>query len=228
MKTTVEHDADISATDGREIKGAAMRERLRAATIELISEIGSSATTVARVAKRCGVTRGAVLHHYPTRNELIVDSAYHFWRARREIVRAMANDLVEGRVDLPEFIDRFYEDVFGASSIMTMLELIIQGRVEKDIRDSVNEVLMDLFRTYEELGELAFRQSGLSPKRIHDVMNLIVSALRGVRLQQMIDPTHDRSVAVRSLLVQAVEAIQEQEKQNKFNAGERTDGSSPP
>ncbi len=198
---------ESNVPDGREVKGAAMRARLRAATVELIGEVGIDAATVVKIARRCNVSRGAVLHHYPTRNELIVDSARYFWRRRRDILGALADDLVEGRVDLPLFIRRFYDDVFAAKSILTMLELVIEGRNDSEIGTSVSEFLSDLFRAYEELGNLALRRHGLSPEQVNEVMALIVSTLRGLRLQQMIDPGHDPSEVVLRLLSRSVEAI---------------------
>lgn len=203
------HDPELdhNSSDGREAKGAAMRAQLRAATVELIGEIGIDAATVVKIANRCNVSRGAVLHHYPTRNELIVDAARHFWRSRRDIVGILADDLVEGRVDLPVFIRRLYDDVFAARSIFTMLELMIGGRDENEIGTSVSEILTDLFRAYEELGNLAFRRHGMPPERVNELMALIVSTLRGLRLQQMIDPGHDRSDVVLRLLSSSVEAV---------------------
>lgn len=196
-----------SPADGRETKGAAMRTRLRTATVELIGEIGIDAATVIKVAKRCNVSRGAVLHHYPRRNDLIIDAAKHFWRSRHDILGALADDLSEGRVDLPVFIRRFYDDVFASRSILTMLELVVEGRNDTEIGSSVSQILSELFRAYENLGSLALHRHGLSSEQVSEVMALIVSTLRGLRLQQMIDPGHDRSEAVLRLLSSSVEAV---------------------
>ena len=104
-----EHDL----TDGREVKGAAMRARLRAATEELIAEVGVTATSAAAIAQRCGVSRGAMLHHYPTRDDLIIDTAAHFWLRQRETVSGLAEDLSAGRTDVGTFVTRLYNEVFS-------------------------------------------------------------------------------------------------------------------
>jgi AcrR family transcriptional regulator len=44
-----------------------MRARLLDAAIECIVEFGYASTTVTRVAERAGVTRGAQVHHFPTK-----------------------------------------------------------------------------------------------------------------------------------------------------------------
>ncbi|WLP89622.1 TetR/AcrR family transcriptional regulator [Gordonia sp. NB41Y] len=47
------------------------RERLLSSTIEALAQDGWSAATVAAVAERAGVSRGAAQHHFPTREALI-------------------------------------------------------------------------------------------------------------------------------------------------------------
>uniref|UniRef100_UPI003D8B66BF TetR family transcriptional regulator n=1 Tax=Gordonia sp. B7-2 TaxID=3420932 RepID=UPI003D8B66BF len=47
------------------------RERLLASTIDVLAYEGWAAATVAAVAERAGVSRGAAQHHFPTRESLI-------------------------------------------------------------------------------------------------------------------------------------------------------------
>lgn len=190
--------------DGRELKGAAMRARLRAATEELIAEVGVSAASAAAIAQRCGVSRGAMLHHYPTRDDLLIDTAAHFWRRAQEIVAALASDMSAGRTDVGTFVDRLYEDVFRANALVTMLDLMVSGR-DTRVGEAVNEILADLFRSYEDLGVQAFAVSGLPPERIHVVITLIVATLRGLRIQ---DNIHRDEARVRDVLAMLVDAVQ--------------------
>jgi AcrR family transcriptional regulator len=52
-------------------RGAATRERALLAAITLLTESGISATTTRAVQEGAGLTRGAFLHHYPTRELLL-------------------------------------------------------------------------------------------------------------------------------------------------------------
>lgn len=51
---------------------AAARENLIKATQECLSTIGLTRTTVSQICKRAGVSSGAMLHHFPNKNALIV------------------------------------------------------------------------------------------------------------------------------------------------------------
>ncbi|MEO6020760.1 MAG: TetR/AcrR family transcriptional regulator [Knoellia sp.] len=50
----------------------AMRQRLLDATIECVVELGWSGTTTTEVSRRAGVSRGAQLHHFPTKQDLVL------------------------------------------------------------------------------------------------------------------------------------------------------------
>ena len=50
----------------------AMRTRLLDATIDCLVERGWSGTTTTLVSQRAGVSRGAQLHHFPTKRDLVV------------------------------------------------------------------------------------------------------------------------------------------------------------
>lgn len=195
------------SADGREVKGAIMRARLRAATEALIAEVGVNAASAAAIALKCGVSRGAMLHHYPTRDALIIDTAAHFWERSREIVAGLAEDMRHGRTDVATFVGRLYEEVFRANALVTMLDLMVSGRSDTKIGENVNRILTDLFASYEGLGAQAFQTSGLPPARIHVIITLIVSTLRGLRIQDNIHPDEARVRAVLAALVEAVEAL---------------------
>lgn len=225
MENTASLKDDSEAIDGRELKGAMMRARLRAATEQLITEVGVEAASAAAIALRCGVSRGAMLHHYPTRDALIVDTAAHFWQRARDVVASLAEDMDNGRTDVATFVGRLYEEVFRANALVTMLDLMVSGRSETRIGEAVNRILTDLFASYEDLGVQAFQSSGLPPERIHVIITLIVSTLRGLRIQDNIHPDETRVRDVLASLVTAIEALLQQEVRSAIKKPAKTTGS---
>lgn len=212
MANTASLKDEPEASDGREIKGAMTRARLRAATEQLIAEVGVEAASAAAIALRCGVSRGAMLHHYPTRDALIIDTAAHFWQRARDIVAGLAEDVSNGRTDVATFVDRLYDEVFRANALVTMLDLMVSGRSETRIGEAVNRILTDLFASYEDLGIQAFQSFGLPPERIRVIITLIVSTLRGLRIQDNIHPDEARVRDVLASLAEAVEALLQKER----------------
>src|SRR3954471_22069693 len=78
-------------------RSAATREALLDATLECLVEDGYAKTTTARVAERAGLSRGAHLHHFRTRDALLAAAADHLTRRRHEDLLAAADRLPQRR-----------------------------------------------------------------------------------------------------------------------------------
>lgn len=115
---------------------AAMRARLLEATVELLVERGFAGTSTTLVSERAGVSRGAQLHHFPTKNDLVVAAVEHLTEQRRvELADAVAN-LPTGqrrtRAVLEMLGDHFASPVFTAA-----LELWVAARTDETLFASV-------------------------------------------------------------------------------------------
>ncbi len=63
-------------------RSAAMQRRLLDATVAALCEKGYGGTTTMEVQQRAGVSRGALLHHYASRTDLMVAAVEHLTRER--------------------------------------------------------------------------------------------------------------------------------------------------
>ena len=112
-----------------------MRRRLMEATVDSLVELGWSGTTTTVVSSRAGVSRGAQLHHFPSKQALVVAAVEHLTERRREEMRRHAQELpTEGRVRavLDILAAQFVSPVFFAA-----LELWVAARTDADLRESV-------------------------------------------------------------------------------------------
>ncbi|BAD60178.1 transcriptional regulator, TetR family [Nocardia farcinica] len=76
-------------------RSRATRQRLLEATIDCLAEMGWAAATVAVVAERAGVSRGAAQHHFPTREDLITAALEYMFDTRNEQARREAEAMSE-------------------------------------------------------------------------------------------------------------------------------------
>ena len=58
-------------------RSADTRARLLDATIQSLVEVGWAGTSTTEVVRRAGVSRGAQVHHYPTKHELVLAAVEH-------------------------------------------------------------------------------------------------------------------------------------------------------
>lgn len=83
------HDGQVPQTASlpKQDRSRATRERLLAAAVASLAESGWARTTVATVAARAGVSRGAAQHHFPTRGDLVTAAIRHMTDVRLAEVR---------------------------------------------------------------------------------------------------------------------------------------------
>lgn len=112
-----------------------MRLRLLEATVDCLVELGWAGTTTTVVSQRAGVSRGAQLHHFPSKQDLVVAAVDHLTQLRREDMARSAEQLSdEGRVRavLELLAAQFTSPVFFAA-----LELWVAARTDAELQKLV-------------------------------------------------------------------------------------------
>jgi AcrR family transcriptional regulator len=113
-----------------------MRARLLEATVDCLVERGFSGTSTTLVSERAGVSRGAQLHHFPTKNDLVVAAVEHLTDVRARELAAAAAALPDGprrtRAVLGMLGDHFASPVFTAA-----LELWVAARTDEALLAAV-------------------------------------------------------------------------------------------
>jgi AcrR family transcriptional regulator len=120
----------------QEERTRAMRARLLEATVDCLVERGFSHTSTTLVSERAGVLRGAQLHHFPTKNDLVVAAVEHLTDVRGADLAAAAARLPTGkrrtRAVLQMLADHFTGPVFTAA-----LELWVAARTDEALLAAV-------------------------------------------------------------------------------------------
>jgi len=120
----------------QEERTRAMRARLLEATVDLLVERGFSGTSTTLVSERAGVSRGAQLHHFPTKNDLVVAAVEHLTEIRgaelAEAARALPTGPRRTRAVLRMLGDHFTSPVFTAA-----LELWVAARTDETLLAAV-------------------------------------------------------------------------------------------
>jgi len=103
----------------QEERSRAMRARLMDATIECLVERGFGGTSTTLISERAGVSRGAQVHHFPTKNDLVVAAVEHLTEVRGAELAAAAAAVPDGphrtRAVLRMLGDHFASPVFTAA-----------------------------------------------------------------------------------------------------------------
>ena len=110
------------------------RRRLIEAALDGFAERGWHGVTVAGIAERAGVSRGAAQHHFPTREDLVVAAVDLLGQAQIDELRAQAADLPSG----PSRIERVVEmvlNLYTGPLFRAALQLWAVAATDEALRD---------------------------------------------------------------------------------------------
>jgi len=138
----------------QEERSAATRGRLLDATLSCLSELGYARTTTTEIAERAGVSRGAQLHHFPTKAELVTTAVEHLFEKRTEEFRKAFATLPAGIDRSAAAVDLLWSMVSGPT-FHAWLELVVAARTDPELRKTVAAIGKrfgeNIDRTYREL-----------------------------------------------------------------------------
>jgi AcrR family transcriptional regulator len=123
----------------QEERSRAMRQRLMEATIECLVEKGWSGTSTTLVSERAGVSRGAQLHHFPTKNDLVIAAVEHLADARD----AEYSNAIEATSPGPDRVRRVLDvlaDQYTGALFKAALELWVAARTDEALHVSVEQL----------------------------------------------------------------------------------------
>ena len=120
-------------------RAAETRAALLDAALECLVERGYSATTTPEIARRAGVSRGAQLHHFPTKAELLAASVGRLLDRRLADFRKAFADLPPGTHQVGAAIDVLWS-MFDSPAFVAWAELWMASRTDPDLAAVMAEV----------------------------------------------------------------------------------------
>jgi AcrR family transcriptional regulator len=203
MTTEAKRRGPAKKRRSNEQRTAEMRARLIDAAIETLYRSGYSATTTIEVARRARVSRGAMLHHFPTRVSLLLATAEHIKDSDRQFRRE--------RLMTPEMqpgLPRFYAagdvswEVHQRPSTIALLEIMMATRSDRALQKAFAPFLK---RWVQSANNAAVRMApDLGVDDVDLVANLIrlhQACMRGLALELMFTHDADSVEAARTLQV---------------------------
>ncbi|MBF6361343.1 TetR/AcrR family transcriptional regulator [Nocardia farcinica] len=123
----------------QEQRSTEMRTRLLDATIECLVEYGYAGTTTPRIAERAGVTRGAQVHHFGSKNDLVIAAINHLAQRRVQAVLREMADLAPGADPVASALDFLWE-LHQDPLFTATVELWVAGRTDPVLAAAMAEV----------------------------------------------------------------------------------------
>ncbi|MEU1993339.1 TetR/AcrR family transcriptional regulator [Nocardia gamkensis] len=175
----------------QEQRSTEMRTRLLDATVDCLVEYGYSGTTTPRVAERAGVTRGAQVHHFGSKTDLVVAAISHLAQLRAETaMREMSR--VEAGDDPVTAALEFLWDLHQGPLFIATVELWVAGRTDPVLAAAMEKV-EPFVNNAVLLAVARFVPDDVRRKEARDFIYTAMDALRGILISNFVDPDDERA-----------------------------------
>ena len=186
----------MTVDEGRRLRGArgpnaerraSTHDKILAAAVRCLNDVGYAQTSTVRVAAEAKVARGSLLHQFPTRIDLILAVAQHVTICQRDYIRAGYAKLPAGRERYVGSIDVTWQ-AYQLPESRALLEIIIATRHDPELADRI-PVFAEAFEARVVRGAHRFAEaSGLRDDLGEAAVErrLILVALRGLAVETML------------------------------------------
>jgi AcrR family transcriptional regulator len=167
-------------------RSANTRRKLLDATIQCLYELGYHQTSTVIVTERAGVSRGSMLHHFPSKADLMMAAANHIREQRREAHRAVREKLTSERERFLSLIDTLWSEYQTPSGI-ARIEMMLGSRSDPELGPRYRELNALLEERHKErVWERAQGVGIKDKKKIHAFVQLYAAAIRGLAIDTLL------------------------------------------
>jgi len=186
---------DTSAKDTA--KSLRTRARILDCATRLLVEIGYAAATNAKIAEAAGLTRGAMLYHFPTR-EALVEAVVGHLHAARTAMLAQASDRAPSGADLAEHAIDAYWSLLHEPAFVAFAELEAAARTDPAVRASLTRAQAAFDQAQEGSDFSRMLQAGVGPRfqASRDLARFMLEGLARAELTYDADARVERLLAV--------------------------------
>jgi AcrR family transcriptional regulator len=176
-------------------KSQRTRARILDCAVRLLVEIGYAAATNARIAEEAGLTRGAMLYHFPTREALVEALVDQVGEARSELLTSAAARAPTG-ADLAEHAIDVYWSLLRAPAFLAFSELEAAARTDPMVQARIAEAqqAFDQAQAGDQLMRMVQAGSGPRFQAARDLARFMLEGLARANL------TYDEEARVQNLL----------------------------
>ena len=204
-KPTRGEDSEIS---WQAQKSAMTRDRILEAAITCFINKGYTNVTTAKVASTAGVSRGAMLHHFPSKTELIQAAVEYLHEKLLEDYTERVNAIPKtkrGKHRRRAGLDAYWEHLTGDLNI-AYHELCVAGRTDPELKDILQSSAAKFDQHVRETNVTLFREWHDRGDRFLLAMDVTKFMMEGMALGQL---TVDRDKRIARLVDYLADRLEE-------------------
>jgi AcrR family transcriptional regulator len=179
----------------REERTATSRARILDAAVACLVEGGYAGATTVRIQARAGVSRGRLLHHFPSRDQLLVAASRHLATERLRRTGERVDELA-GELDRTARLDRAIEllwETFAEPHFWAAVELWTAARTNDELRAALLPEEREIGAAIRAGMDRFYGPDLVRHPRYAEVRDLLFTSMRGVGLAYALEHRDPRT-----------------------------------
>lgn len=175
----------IAKPNKNDIRSARMRELILKETLNCIYEKGFQNTPTTEITERAGISRGALLYHFPSKEDLVAAALEHLLDQEIQRLRSVADSYARGQLSLDDFVDYLWER-FSGRLFMITLDYLATARTDPVIQQTMKRVSAEFHASLNAIWVQFFSDKPGDEEQIQGTLNLTLCVMRGMGAQTIV------------------------------------------
>ena len=198
-------------------KSAGTRQQIIDATIECLVEHGYQNTTTIRIVEMAGVSRGAALHHFPSRLDMIASALSYLHQRRLDAFSKSIRQVPAGADNVDVAVDSYWAMVTDPSFV-AIFELSVASRTDPKLRRILRPGQLEFDREWYRTACDLFPEWQADQEAFYLALNLTQQLMEGMAISYL---THARKDDKQILLDYLAEKLRELKPNSGGRSGKK-------
>jgi len=174
----------------------ATRQKLLEAAVRCIAELGYHGATMDSIVARAGLSRGAQMHHFPTKQDFAVATYEYLLGNLAEQLRTQTRKILDEGDEASTLFEYLWKKYYSGDLFAVSMELALTSRFERSMRPPLLELTDRFHRSVDECWLLLCREKKIDEESTLRLLNMTMSLLRGMAVQTVLwnraEPLHQQ------------------------------------
>ena len=169
-------------------KSAATRDQILSAAVRCIVELGYSRTTTMKIAERAGLSRGATLHHFPSKLDIIRAAVDYLHERRLRAFRTSVMSIPEGTDRIKAATEAYWAHATHPIFV-AFFELSVAARTDRELRKILQPAQESFDEEWYKTAQEVFPEWQSDKAAFDLALSLVQHLMEGIAISSM---THQR------------------------------------
>ena len=208
--TGAPEDDDVpQAPTKKQLQAELARHKICEAVIDCLDELGYAETSIKRVQERAGVSRGALTHHFPSKEELMVATVERLLApVRGPASHKLAEQTSKLGIGKAGGIERdlvkLWERIVNTKEGRALVEILVAARTDHRLHERISPGLSRYNDEFNREVLKLYRSDALDDEDVVTLWTICRIFVRGLHIQERFEPKPGRTSKIMKRFAQII------------------------